>query len=38
MSPVVVQVGQRAWHECNELDAQGLMSISKLVSPGRQLL
>jgi len=36
--PVTIRVGQRTWHECNEIDAQGLMSIGKLVAPGRQLL
>ena len=29
------QSGARAWHECNETDAQGLMSIARLVLPAR---
>ena len=38
LSPVTIRVGQRTWRECSELDAQGLMSISKLVAPVRQSL
>ena len=39
VSPVpgrrVTNAGPRAWHEATELDAQGLMSISKVVLPER---
>ena len=31
--PTYAAIGARTWKECNELDAQGLMSLGKLVLP-----
>lgn len=36
--PATIHRGPRAWYECSELDAQGLMSIGHVVMPDRQLL
>jgi len=36
--PATIHLGKRAWYGCNELDAQGLMSIGHLVIPVQQLL
>jgi hypothetical protein len=38
LAPVTTRVGQRTWHECSELDAQGLMSIGRVITPDRQSL
>ena len=36
--PLRQATGGRFWHECNEQDAQGLLSISKVTSPERDAL